>query len=131
MLNNEKIRVMTKLAIYEKNNGKDDIKMTQYFKRDYVRLQLLNTFVAVTIAYGLILLSVFVYHSEYVIKEAVNLNYTAIGTYILGIYLMILIVYALCVIIGYSIKYEASRKRLSGYNKGLKYLQKLYKEEEK
>lgn len=131
MLNNDKIRVMTKLAIYESKKGKEDIKLSQYYKRDYVRLQILNTVVFSTIGYGLILLLIGVYQSEYLIREAVNLDYRAIGMYILGIYVMMLTVYILSTIIGYTLKFDASRKKLYGYNKGLKYLRKLYEEEEK
>lgn len=131
MLNNDKIRVMTKLAIYENRTGKEDIKLSQYYKRDYVRLQILNTVVFSTIGYGLILLLLGAYESEYLIREAVNLDYRAMGMYILGIYAMLLTVYILCTIIGYTLKYNASRKKLYGYHKGLKYLHKLYEEEEK
>lgn len=131
MLNNEKIRVMTKLSIYENKSGKEDIKLSQYYKTDYVRLQILNTLVFVTIGYMLLLVMIGAYQSEYLIKEAVNLDYEAIGTYIIGIYVMILTIYILGVVIGYNIKYETSKKKLLGYSKGLKYLQKLYDEEDK
>lgn len=131
MLNNDKIRVMTKLAIYESGKGKEDIKLSQYFKKDYIRLQTLNTVVFSTIGYGLILLLIGVYQSEYLIAEAVNLEYKSIGMYILGLYVMTLTVYILATIIGSTLKYDASRKKLAGYNRGLKYLSKIYEEEEK
>lgn len=131
MLNNDKIRVMTKLAIYESGKGKEDIKLSQYFKKDYIRLQTLNTVVFSTIGYGLILLLIGVYQSEYLIAEAVNLEYKSIGMYILGLYVMTLTVYILATIIGSTLKYDASRKKLAGYNRGLKHLSKIYEEEEK
>ncbi|MDO5294680.1 MAG: hypothetical protein Q4F05_18240 [bacterium] len=131
MLNNDKIRVMTKLAIYEKKSGKEDIKLSQYFKKDYIRLQILNTVVFSTIAYFLILLLVGIYQSEYLIAKAVKLNYQTLGMYILGVYIMVLVVSILCTVIGYTLKFEASRRKLAGYNKGLKYLSKIYETEEK
>lgn len=129
MLNNDKIRIMTKLAIYENKSGKEDIKLSQYYKRDYIRLQILNTIVFTTIGFFLILLLVGVYQSEYLIAEAVKLDYKAIGLYILAIYIMLLTVLTLCTVIGYTIKFESSRKKLAGYNKGLKYLRRIYEEE--
>ncbi len=129
MLNNDKIRIMTKLAIYENKSGKEDIKLSQYYKRDYIRLQILNTVVFTTIGYLLVLLLVGVYQSEYLIAEVVKLDYKSIGLYILGIYVMLLTIFTLCTIIGYTIKFESSRKKLAGYNKGLKYLRKIYDEE--
>lgn len=48
MLNDRKIRLMTKLALYERKEGKEDIKLSKYYRTDYVRLQVLKTVVAVT-----------------------------------------------------------------------------------
>ena len=42
MVNMRKVRLMTKLAIYEKKEGKEDIKLGKYFRRDYVRLKILH-----------------------------------------------------------------------------------------
>ena len=130
MLNNDKIKVMTKLAIFENGKGKEDIKLSKYYKRDYVRMQILNTVVYATIGYGLVLLLIGIYQSEYLIREAVKLDYQSIGIYILGLYIMTLTISILATVIGYTLKFEKSRKKLAGYNRGLKYLLKIYKQEE-
>jgi len=129
MLNNDKIRIMTKLAIYESKDGKEDIKLSKYYKTDYVRYQVLKSIVAATFGYAAILLMFFFYKAEYIISQAVVLDYKLIGTYILGVYIMIVTVYGLSSGIGYSIKYDASRKKLAKYFKLLKHLNKIYKEE--
>ena len=131
MLNNDKVRVMTRLAIYEKKRGKEDIGLSQYYKRDYIRLQILNTIVFSTIGYGLLVLLVGIYQSEYLIANAVTLNYKAIGMYVFGIYAMFLTISILCTIIASTLKFEASRRKLAGYNKGLRCLQQIYESEEK
>lgn len=131
MLNNDKVRIMTKLAIYEKKSGKEDIKLSQYYKRDYNRLQILNTIVFSTIGYFLMLLLVGIYEAEYLIANAVTLNYKAIGMYIVGVYVMFLTISILCTLIGATFKFEASRRKLAGYNKGLEYLRQIYESEEK
>ena len=131
MLNNDKVRVMTRLAIYEKKRGKEDIGLSQYYKRDYIRLQILNTIVFSTIGYGLLVLLVGIYQSEYLIANAVTLNYKAIAMYVIGIYAMFLIISILCTIIASTLKFEASRRKLAGYNKGLRCLQQIYESEEK
>ncbi len=131
MLNNDKVRVMTRLAIYEKKRGKEDIGLSQYYKKDYIRLQVLNTIVFSTIGYGLLVLLVGIYQSEYLIANAVTLNYKAIGMYVFGIYAMFLTISILCTIIASTLKFEASRRKLAGYNKGLRCLQQIYESEEK
>jgi hypothetical protein len=129
MLNNKKIKLMTKLAIYEDKEGREDIKLSKYYKTDYVRYQVLKSVIAATIGYALILLMIFLYKSEYIIEKAVVLNYKSIGTNVLGVYIMIVTIYGLGSLVGYSMKYDASRKKLARYYKLLKQLGKVYKEE--
>ena len=51
MLNENKIKMMTKMAIYEKNEGRQMIKNSRYFKGDYVAFGVLRTLIATTFAY--------------------------------------------------------------------------------
>lgn len=120
---------MTKLAIYEKNEGKEDIKMSKFYKTDFVRYHLLKTIVSVSVAFIIIILMIGMYHSEYIIGNAVNLDYKTIGFSVLGLYVLVLAVYIVGTIVAYSIKYELSRERLGKYFKRLKGLEKLYPEE--
>lgn len=129
MLNNDKIRTMTKLAVYEEVKGKDDLKMAKYYKTDYVRLQVLKTAVNVTIGYGLILLLIAMYKADFIITKVVTLDFIRIGQYILGFYIIIMAIYMTCTILWYNIKYNKSRKNLSKYNKLLKKLSNYYQQE--
>ncbi len=129
MLNTNKVRLMTKLALYETKEGKEDIRLSKYYKSDYVRYQVIKSIICATFGYGLILLLIFIYKSENLIRNAVNLNYKAIGTNILGIYIIVIAIYGLGALAGYSIKYDLSRKKLSRYYKLLKRLNKIYNEE--
>lgn len=130
MLNNRKIRLMTRLSIYEKKEGKEDIRLSKYFRRDFVRVHLLNNIVAVTVGYLLILLMVGAYEMEYLIKEAVQLDYIGIGKTILGIYIILLTIYTMAAMIGYSLYYDYSRKKLAKYFRMLRRLRSIYREED-
>ena len=44
MLNEEKVRYMTELAIFEKNQGKEIFSINRYFKSDYVGIQMFRSF---------------------------------------------------------------------------------------
>lgn len=129
MLNNRKIRLMTKLAIYEKEDGKEDIRLGKYYRLDYVRYQMLKTLVAVTFGYLILVLLTILYNAEYLIAEAVKLDYAAIGRTMLGIYLMLVLVFVGLAGIGYTVKYNRSRKKLAKYYQMLKRLRTMYKEE--
>jgi hypothetical protein len=120
---------MTKLALYESKEGKEDIHLSKYYKTDYVRYQIIKSIICATIGYALILALVLLYKSEYLIKYAVTLPYKTIGINILGIYIIIIVVYGLGSAVGYTIKYDRSRKKLGKYYKLLKRLNKLYNDE--
>lgn len=130
MLNNRKVRLMSRLAMYEQNEGKEDVRMSKYFRTDYVRLNVLKTVVAVTLGYLLVLVLLIVYHSEYLIREAVSLDYKGMLLRYVGIYIIILVVYCSFAMIGYMLKYRASRKKLAKYFRMLRRLRSLYREED-
>lgn len=130
MLNNRKVRLMTRLAMYEQKEGKEDIRISKYFRTDYVRLQVLKSIVALTLGYMLILLILVIYHSEYLIRNAVVLDYRGMIMRYAGIYVIILVVYCAMVMIGYMIKYRASRKKLAKYFRMLRRLRSIYREED-
>lgn len=129
MLNKRKIRLMFKLADYEKDEGKNDIKLSRYYKNDYVRVNILKTAVSVTVGYLFVLLLAAFYKSEYLIANAVNLDYKNIGTIVLGVYIMFMTVYITGALVGYSLYYDYSRRKLSRYFNMLKRLKKIYREE--
>lgn len=129
MLNNDKIRTMTKLAVYEEIKGKEDLKMANYYKTDYVRLQVLKTSVSATLGYVLILLLITMYKADYIIAKVVTLDFVRIGQLVLGFYIIIMAIYITSTIIWYNYKYNKSRKNLSKYNKMLKKLINFYQQE--
>ena len=130
MLNNRKVRLMTRLAMYEQTEGKEDVRLSKYFRSDYVRLNVLKTVVAITLGYLLVMVLLVVYHSEYLIREAVTLDYEGIILRYVGIYIIILSIYCGVGMIGYMIKYRASRKKLAKYFRMLRLLRSMYQEEE-
>lgn len=126
MLNERKIRLMTKLAIYEKKDGKEDLKLAKYYKGDYARLQAWKTGIAVTIAYVLLLVVAAVYKLEYFLDNAFVIDFKELGMKVLGIYIIVLTVYVVIAMLGYSLKYAASRKKLAKYFRMLRKLNHFY-----
>lgn len=121
---------MTKLSIYQKHEGREDIHLSKYYKADYLRLQILKTIIAVSVGTVLIVALFAVYYSEFLLDNALYMNYKALGRTILGYYLVLLVVYIGITIIAYSIAYTKSRKRLTGFYHSLTKLRKFEEEEE-
>lgn len=130
MLNNRKVRLMTRLAMYEQKEGKEDIRLSKYFRTDYVRLQVLKSVVALTVGYLLLLLLLVVYRSEYLIQNAVVLDYQGMVLRYAGIYVIVLAIYCSMVMIGYMMQYRSSRKKLAKYFRMLRRLRCIYREED-
>lgn len=126
MLNNRKIRLMTKLAIYEEGEGKEDIKLAKYYKSDYTRLQVLKTAIAVTVAFLCLVALGIIYKMEYILNNALDINYALLGRRILGLYLGVMAVYLVLAALGYSMQYKKSRKKLAKYFRMLRKLNHMY-----
>lgn len=130
MVNNRKVRLMTKLSIYENGKGKEDLELSKYFRRDYLRNGFLKTFVAVTIGFAFIVGLRILYKMEYIVSHAVVLNYQAIISQIVGLYLVLLTIFSMSGLVYGMIHYNRSRNRFSKYFRMLKRMRSFYKEEE-
>ena len=49
MLNEEKIKIMNKLAMYEQGEGKKYLPVSRYYRSDYIGLAMIKNFFLVTI----------------------------------------------------------------------------------
>lgn len=130
MLSEKKIRLMVRLADYEQNQGKEDMERTKYFKLDYIRFQILKTFVSVTGAVFLALLLIGMYHMEYIITNALELDYAGMSKYFLVIYILLLCLFSFVTVSVSSVQYEASKARVKEYYAELQELIAYYEEEE-
>ena len=79
MLNEERIRLMTKMASYEEGIGKEYLPMKQYYRRDYVSLEMLKTFFTSTIAFGILCLCWILYEMENITEVLNNGDLISLG----------------------------------------------------
>lgn len=128
MINNDKVSLMTKLAIYESKNS-EDIKLSKYYKSDYIRHNVLKTVISVSFAYICVLLLILFYNLEEVLAKAFELNYTMLGLEIFVSYFVLIVIFTLISFMIYSDKINNSRKSLMKYHRGLKQLSRMYEEE--
>ena len=52
MINEEKVKIMNRLAMYEKRGGKKYLPVSRYYRSDYIGLALIKNFFLVTIGYA-------------------------------------------------------------------------------
>ena len=48
MLDERKVKLMTKLALYEETHGKEDFKISSYYRKDYASLHVIYAFLCMS-----------------------------------------------------------------------------------
>lgn len=125
MLNEEKIRLMTRLAIYENREGKKTKRIAKYFRGDYVSWNVIKAGLAVTVAY-LILLAIWaVYRMEELLETITTLDIMSLGQKALIIYIGVLSVFIILSYIVYTLRYEKSKKSLKKFYRNLRRLEQV------
>ena len=131
MLNEEKIKIMNKLAMYEQGEGKKYLPVSKYYRSDYIGLALIKNFFLVTIGYGLILAVIAAYNLEYLLDNVHKMDLISLGIVVLAGYIGVLAVYSVLTYIQYTVKYYNAKKSVKQYYTQLTRLEKIYTREEK
>ena len=69
MVNEDRIKLMTRMAAYEKEEHKKNKNIVSFFKSDYISMQMLKSVVSTTIAFGIIFSLYVLYDFEVFMKE--------------------------------------------------------------
>lgn len=131
MLNNQKIKKMHKLAVYESGVGKEDLAVSNYYRSDYIGLALIKNFFLTTIGYGILLVIYLGYKSEYLMANIHKMNLALFAVKIIGLYVIMLVAYSILTYIYSSVKYSRAQAGIQGYYKELTQMKKFYDREEK
>lgn len=130
MVNQERVCEMTRLAIFDQNEGEACKPMIQYFRKDYIAKELLKSFVTGTIAFGLLAAIIGLYCVENLIEQINTIDIRQIVTGILICYAVYLAVYFIITYIIYYVRYSKGRQKVKKYYLHLKKVNRLYREEE-
>lgn len=131
MLNEEKVKLMTKLAIYEQKEGRQDLPLSKYYKTDYLTLKMINSAIAMTVGYIVLVITILLVNVEELLAGIVSMDIMSLGRILLFFYAVLFVVNMVVTYFVYSYKFKKSRKHLNKYNDMLKELYTLYKQEEK
>lgn len=131
MINEEKVKIMTKIAMYQQGKGRRYLPVSKYYRSDYIGLALIKNFFLVTIGYALAIAAVAVYFGEYLMENIHKMNLVSMGIYIIVGYAVVLVVYSVLTYIQYSVRYYKAKKSVREYYSQLTELSKIYVREEK
>ena len=124
MLNNEKIGIMTKLAVYEKNKGKEDIRMMEYFKTDYISSKNFSIQIGVTLGLVFILGADFANIFLENLGTITEYDFVGLGKKYLFIWISLMVVYTLVSTLYNRYEYTKAEKRIKQYETLLKKIEK-------
>ncbi len=126
MLNEERIKLMTKMAAYEENEGRKNMATGSYFRGDYIEMQILKSIFSATVAY-LVLFAMFIYYDfEMFMQDIYKMDLGEFGKNALLYYFIFVVAYAVISYIVYSYRYSKAKKSLKRYFYNLKQLAALY-----
>lgn len=131
MLEEERVKHMTKLALYESEKGRQEMQISKYYRSDYLGLALIRNFFAVSIAYVLIVAVILGYEAEYLMENVHKMDLALLLTWLIIGYIIMIAVYSVLTYICYSVKYARARKNVRAYYAELNKLTKMYEKQDR
>lgn len=131
MINEDKVILMTRLAMYEQSTGKEDLDKARYFKHDYVKYNCLKTLVTTTVAFWLVVAAYIYYNLASIIEKLVDIDYIGVASKLVVSYGVTCVAFMGLAWILYSYRYSKAKPHLIKYNQNLKKLIAFYDHEEK
>ena len=129
MLNEERVILMTRMTSFTQHEGKKDTEINQYFRSDYVGLQVLKSALCATVAYIILFISYMLLSFDKVMQSLYDMDLIAQGRKFLIYYIILVGGYSIVSYIIYSFRYARMRKNMKTYYTNLKRLNKMYEKE--
>ncbi len=131
MLNEDRIKAMIKLARYEKGEKKKNIQIADYYRLDYVSLNVIISLLWMTVGYVIVAGGFILLNLETVM---IGINEERISTLMVMFFGGLLLCWAIGGIISgtyFLNKYNYAKKEAKKYYQGLNELVRAYKKENK
>ena len=128
MINEDRVILMTKLASYEENEGKRNMKIVNYFRSDYIALQVLKALFSATVAFMLAFALYVFYDLEMFMQDIYKMDLIGFAKTVLTYYGIFVIIYGVVSYFVCAYRYSKARRSLRLYQQNLKKLRSMYEE---
>ena len=130
MINEEKVILMTKASIYENKEKKRNLKISRYFRHDYISVQLLAGCFFGTLCFLLGAALWGACHMEYLMENIHKMDIQGLILTAAALYVVMMAVY-LCILYGlYSYRYSQAGRSVGDYMQTLQKISDIYKKED-
>ncbi|MCQ2519278.1 MAG: hypothetical protein MJ107_01975 [Lachnospiraceae bacterium] len=126
MINETRIKLMTRMASYEAGDGKKNSAVARFFRSDYVSVQVIKAIICATIAYMIVFGAYIYYDFENFMANIYKMDLWDFAGKVLKYYVVFTVTYCVIVYIAFSVKYSRARKSLKRYFNNLKLLGTMY-----
>lgn len=126
MLSQERIKLMTKMAAYEENEGKKYMSIGSYFRSDYMGMQVIRSVISGTLAFFLLAGLYAYYHFETMMQDIYKMDLLLLGRRVLFYYIVFIAAYSVITYVIYSFRYSRAKRSLKHYYYHLKQLAAIY-----
>lgn len=131
MLDERKVKLMTKLALYEETQGKEDFKISEYYRKDYVGMHVFSSIIWVTIGYACVAFLIVLSGLEALMDSMSNsLMLMILMIFVVG-YVGTVVIFSIISSHIYNQKHKDARMRVKKYNHNLTRLLRWYEREKK
>lgn len=130
MINEEKVKLMTKMAIYESGEGKNDLEIRYFHMKEYIRMEMIKSIILNTIVYCVILGVGLLLVLDKVMECVHNHQHMKYVLLFFTIYLVFIVVEALYTRSRAKSRYMEAWPRIRNYKKNLTKLHFMYELEE-
>lgn len=129
MLDKNRIRLMAKMAEYEKSLASEDMKISSYFKKDYAGFNTLITAIWITIGYAILFGLIVLCNGDALMNNLTTTKLVMIAAVTVGGYIILLVAYCVCASGFYKSKHNKAKQRVKEYYRELNFLGKMYMKE--
>lgn len=129
MLDKRKVKLMTRMASYEQNEGKQDIKISAYYRKDYASLHTLFSILWVTVGYVCFIALIGLGSFDTLVDGMSMGLMITLGIIVIAGYFFVVIAYAIAAHHIYNKKHKDARTRVKKYNHDITRLLKMYEKE--
>lgn len=126
MLNEERVILMAHMASYECGEGKRNVKIGNYFRSDYIAVQVLKSVVSATIAFGVVFALYIFYDFEVFMQDLYKIDLITFAKNVLIYYGVTVAGYSVLTYVISTYRYVKAKNSLKQYYHNLKKLNSLY-----
>lgn len=129
MLNEQRVKLMTKMTSYEEGEGKRNMEIGSYFRGDYIGKEVVKSIVFGTMAFVVVFAIYIAYDYEMYMQDIYKMDLLGFGKSVATKYLIFIAVYAAITYVVYALRYKIARRSLRIYYNNLRRLSAMYRKE--